>query len=391
MAKQDFYKLLGVEKNAPAADIKKAYHRLAKQYHPDKNPGDKTSEGKFKEISEAYEILSDAQKRAAYDQMGHAAFEGGGRGHAAGGGNGFHPGAGFGFSNSGGGFDIFEDMLDELMGGGRRRQTQGQQGGRGADLRFDMELTLEEAFKGLQTKVTIPTLGQCAPCNGTGAEKGSSPSTCSTCKGRGVIRSQQGFFTIERTCPTCHGAAKIIEKPCRSCSGSGRSRQERVLSVTIPSGVDDGSRIRLSGEGEAGIRGASSGDLYIFVSIKAHSLFQREGNHIHCQVPVSMTTVALGGNIEVPTIDGGRVRLAIPTGTQSGHQFRIKGKGMSVLRGKDRGDMYVHVIVEIPVKLNKQQEDLLRQFDIAGKHADSQPRSEGFFAKAKDFWENLKG
>lgn len=386
MAKQDFYKLLEVEKNASAADIKKAYHRLAKQHHPDKNPGDKASESKFKEISEAYEILSDTQKRAAYDHMGHAAFDGSG---GAAGGNGFHPGGGFGFSTSGG-FDIFEDMLDELMGGGKRRQAQGQQTGRGSDLRFDMELTLAEAFKGLQTKITIPNLAACTHCQGSGAEKGTSPSTCSTCKGRGVVRSQQGFFTIERTCPTCHGAAKIIEKPCRFCSGSGRSRQEKTLSVSIPAGVDDGSRIRLSGEGEAGIRGSASGDLYIFVSVKPHDLFQREGNHIHCQVPLSMITASLGGNIEVPTIDGGRVRLTIPEGTQSGHQFRIKGKGMSILRSSNRGDMYVHVVVETPVKLNKKQEELLRQFDTVSEHTSSQPRAEGFFAKAKEFWENLK-
>ncbi|MGL5784221.1 MAG: molecular chaperone DnaJ [Alphaproteobacteria bacterium] len=386
MAKGDYYEILGVARNVSGDELKKAYRKLAMQYHPDRNPGDKAAENKFKEISQAYEILSDAEKRAVYDQMGHAAFDGSGGFEQA---QGFrNAGGGFPF----GGFDIFEDMLDELMGGGGKRSGKTKSSAaRGSDLRFDMELTLEEVFRGTQTKVKIPTLVKCTPCQGAGAEKGTKIVTCKSCGGRGVVRSQQGFFTVERTCPSCRGEGQKVEKPCGACRGAGRVRQEKSLAVNIPAGVEEGSRIRVSGEGEMGVRGGPSGDLYLFISVKPHSLFQRDGSHIHCRVPLSMTTAVLGGNIDVPTIDGGRVRLAIPEGTQSGHQFRIKAKGMSILNSSARGDMYVHVQIETPVNLTKKQKDLLQEFEAAGGGtSQSQPQSEGFFAKVKDFWDNLK-
>lgn len=387
MAKQDYYQLLGVSRDVSDDVLKKTYRKLAMQYHPDRNPGDKTAELKFKEISEAYEVLSDSQKRAAYDRAGHQAFENGFSGQG-----GFQQQGGFPFG--GGGFDIFEDMLDELMGSGRAgRSAKGQAGGpsRGSDLQFDMELTLEEVFKGTKTKITLPTWVTCGECKGTGAEKGSTPITCTTCKGKGAIRSQQGFFMIERTCPTCHGAGRTIPKPCHACTGSGRIHQEKSLSVTIPAGLENGSRIRLAGEGESGLRGGPAGDLYIFVHIKPHSLFQREGRDIHCRVPISMVTAALGGSIEVPTIEGGRVRLTIPEGTQAGHQFRIKGKGMSLLKSAQRGDMYIHTLVETPVYLTKKQKELLQEFDEKGDAHKSNPHATTFWAKVKTFWGDLTG
>jgi molecular chaperone DnaJ len=374
MAKQDFYELLGVSRSAGPEDLKKAYRKLAMQCHPDRNPGDKAAEQRFKAISEAYDVLKDEQKRAAYDRYGHAAFENGG-GRA---------GSEFGFAA---GFaDIFDEMFGEFMGNRR-----GQQGGsRGNDLRYNMEITLEEAFKGKQATVRVPTLVGCESCAGTGAESGSQPKTCATCHGHGRVRAQQGFFTIERSCPTCHGVGRVIEDPCRVCSGQGRVRREKTLAVSVPAGVEDGTRIRLAGEGEAGMRGAAPGDLYIFLSVKPHRIFQRDGANIHCRVPIAMAAAALGGQIEVPSIDGGRARLTIPAGSQTGRQFRLKGKGMTVLRSPARGDMYIEVMVETPVNLTKRQQELLREFEQAGETRRTSPESEGFFARVKEFFEDLR-
>ncbi len=375
MAKQDFYEVLGVSKSASGDELKRAYRKLAMKHHPDRNPSEKSAEQKFKEISEAYDILKDDQKRAAYDRFGHAAFEqGSGRG----------PGD-FGFS---GGFaDIFDEMFGEFMGGGRRGQ-----GGpsRGSDLRYNLEISLEESFRGKQTTVRVQTLVACDQCKGSGAEAGSKPITCPTCHGRGRVRAQQGFFTIERTCATCQGAGRVIDNPCKACAGQGRTRREKTLSVNIPPGVEDGTRIRLAGEGEAGVRGAPTGDLYIFITITPHRIFQRDGANIYCRVPISITTAALGGSIEVPSVDGSRARVSVPPGTQSGHQFRLRGKGMSVLRSPARGDMFIEAIVETPVNLTKRQQELLREFEKAGDNAGTHPESEGFFARVKEFFEDLR-
>jgi molecular chaperone DnaJ len=375
MAKQDFYDLLGVGRDASPEDIKKAYRKLAMQHHPDRNAGDATAEQKFKALSEAYDVLKDEQKRAAYDRYGHAAFENGGA----------RAGAGdFGFAT---GFaDIFDEMFGDFMG--QRRGGGG--GNRGNDLRYNLEISLEDAFKGKQTTIRVTTLAPCDACSGNGAAPGSKPVNCPTCHGSGRVRAQQGFFTIERTCPACHGAGRVIDNPCRSCSGQGRVRKEKSLSVAIPAGVEDGTRIRLASEGEAGVRGGAPGDLYIFLAVKPHPIFQRDGANVHCRVPISMPTAALGGAIEVPVIDGGRAKLTIPAGTQSGHQFRLRSKGMSVLRATSRGDMFVEVIVETPVNLSKRQQELLREFDKAGEHARTHPESEGFFAKVKEFFEDLR-
>ncbi|HXQ52957.1 MAG TPA: molecular chaperone DnaJ [Stellaceae bacterium] len=374
MAKADFYDLLGVKRDASPEDLKKAYRKLAMQHHPDRNPGDKSAEQKFKSINEAYDILKDDQKRAAYDRFGHAAFENGGA----------RPGTGdFGFAS---GFaDIFDEMFGDMMGG---RRSGGSP--RGNDLRYNLEIPLEDAFKGKQTTIRVTTMAPCDPCGGTGAAPGSKPVNCSTCHGSGHVRAQQGFFTIERTCPTCHGAGRVIDNPCRNCGGLGRVRKEKSLSVTIPPGVEDGTRIRLAGEGEAGVRSGAAGDLYIFLSVKPHRLFLRDGANIHCRVPIAVTTAALGGTLEVPVIDGGRAKVTIPSGTQSGHQFRLRGKGMSVLRSPSRGDMYVEVAVETPVNLTKRQQELLREFEKAGETSRTQPESEGFFAKVKEFFEDLR-
>jgi molecular chaperone DnaJ len=377
MAKQDFYELLGVRRGAGAEDIKKAYRKLAMQHHPDRNPGDKASEHKFKELSEAYEILKDDQKRAAYDRFGHAAFEN------AGGGPGAGPFGGFG--NAGGFADIFDEMFGEFMGG----QRSGAQG-RGSDLRYNLEISLEEAFKGKQTSVRVPTLAPCEGCKGSGAEAGSKPVTCPTCKGSGRVRAQQGFFTIERTCASCQGAGRVIERPCKICGGQGRVRKEKTLAVNIPPGVEDGTRIRLAGEGESGMRGAAPGDLYIFLSLAPHRIFQRDGANIHCRVPIAMATAALGGSLEVPVIDGGRAKITVPPGTQTGHQFRLRGKGMSVLRSQARGDMYVQAVVETPMNLTKRQQELLREFDKEGEAGKTSPESEGFFSRVKEFFEDLR-
>jgi molecular chaperone DnaJ len=323
MAKQDFYEILGVSRSADPDELKRAYRKLAMKFHPDRNPGDKSAEQKFKDLNEAYDVLKDDQKRAAYDRYGHAAFENGGRG----------PGD-FGFSGgfSGGFADIFEEMFG-AMGAGRRPQAGPA---RGSDVRYNIEVALEDAFRGKQTTIRVATLVHCEPCKGSGAEPGSRPASCRTCHGHGRVRAQQGFFTIERTCPTCHGAGQTIEKPCKSCGGQGRVRREKTLSVNIPPGVEDGTRIRLAGEGEVGPNGAPPGDLYIFVSIAAHQIFQRDGANIYCRVPIPFTTAALGGSIDVPTVEGSRTRVTVPPGTQSGHQFRLRGKGMSVLRSPAR-------------------------------------------------------
>ena len=376
MAKRDFYDVLGVARGASKDDLKRAYRKLAMQYHPDRNPGDEDAEQRFKELNEAYDVLKDDDKKAAYDRFGHAAFESGGA----------RPGgAGGGF---GGGFaDIFEEMFGEFMGGARRG---GGGAGRGSDLRYNMSITLEDAFRGRQTEIRIPTSAACEPCGGTGAEKGSKPVSCPTCHGAGKVRAQQGFFTIERTCPACGGAGQVIENPCRSCGGSGRQRKEKTLSVNIPAGVEDGTRIRLAGEGEAGMRGAAPGDLYLFLSIDPHSLFMREGADIHCRVPVAMVTAALGGQIEVPTIEGSRARLAVPPGTQSGRQFRLKGKGMSVLRSPARGDMYVEVAVETPMNLTKRQRELLEEFTSEAGTDTTSPQSHSFFDNVKELWDDLR-
>jgi molecular chaperone DnaJ len=379
MAKRDFYEILGVARGASEDDLKSAFRRLAKQFHPDRNPGDKNAEQRFKEINEAYEILKDPQKRAAYDQFGHAAFEGGGMGagRAAGG---FGPD--FGASMS----DIFDDLFGEFMGG--RRGRGGGRGGRerGADLRYNMEITLDEAYKGRQAQIRVPTSVTCETCSGSGAKPGTRPVACTTCAGLGKVRASQGFFTIERTCPTCHGRGEMIADPCEKCSGTGRVTKERTLSVNIPAGVEDGTRIRLAGEGEAGVRGGPPGDLYIFLSIKAHEFFQRDGADIFCRVPISMTSAALGGSVEVPTLDGGRTRVKVPEGTESGKQFRLRGKGMPVLRSKVYGDMYIQVEVETPKSLSRRQRELLEEFEKASSK-DTSPESAGFFKKVAAFFE----
>ena len=377
MAKQDFYDVLGVSKSADADEMKQAYRKLAMQYHPDRNPGDKSAEQKFKDISEAYDVLKDEQKRAAYDRFGHAAFENGSRGPGDG---------GFAGGFSGGFADIFEEMFG-AMGAGRRAQAGPA---RGSDLRYNIEVSLEEAFRGKQTTIRVATFVHCDTCKGNGAEPGSRPAACRTCNGHGRVRAQQGFFTIERTCPTCQGSGQIIEKPCKACGGQGRVRREKTLSVNIPPGVEDGTRIRLAGEGEVGLHGAAPGDLYIFVSIAQHAIFQRDGANIFCRVPIPFTTAALGGTIEVPTVEGSRSRVTVPAGTQSGHQFRLRGKGMTVLRSPVRGDMYIHAIVETPVNLTKRQQELLREFEKAGETAKTNPESEGFFARVKEFFEDLR-
>src|ERR1700726_3294103 len=370
MAKRDFYEVLGVARGASEADLKSAFRKLAMKFHPDRNPGDKDCEHHFKEVNEAYDILKDAQKRAAYDRFGHAAFE-----HGTGGGAGF--GADFASSFA----DIFEDLFG--VGGSRRGRPSGRE--RGADLRYNMEITLVEAFNGKTAQIRIPTAVTCEVCSGSGAKAGSRPKACPTCGGYGKIRHAQGFFAMERTCPACHGRGQVIEDPCPTCAGSGRVTRERPLAGNIPAGVEDGTRIRLAGEGEAGARGGPSGDLYIFLSIGGHGFFQRDGADLHCRVPISMVTAALGGELEVPTIDGGKTRVKIPSGTQSGRRFRIASKGMPVLRSRQTGDMYVQVVVETPQNLTKKQQELLAEFEKLSSGA-TQPEAAGFFTKVKDFF-----
>lgn len=374
MAKQDYYATLGVGKDASPDDLKKAYRKLAMQHHPDRNGGDAEAERKFKELNEAYEVLKDEQKRAAYDRFGHAAFEGGMNGGGRG---------GFDFQGAGGFADIFEEMFGDFMG---RRQSAAM---RGQDLRYNLEITLEDAFAGVEKHLRVPSSVACEECGGSGSEGASAPAACPTCAGIGRVRASQGFFTVERTCPTCAGVGHVVKDPCQACSGQGRVRKERTLKVNIPAGVEDGTRIRLSGEGEAGMRGAPPGDLYLFISLAPHRLFQRNGADLLCEAPIPMTTAALGGEIEIPTIDGGRVSVEVPSGTQTGARFRLKGKGMSVLRSARRGDMYVEVNVETPVNLSKRQQELLREFEAEGGGGRNQPRSSNFFAKVKELWEGL--
>ncbi|QEU07675.1 molecular chaperone DnaJ [Paracoccus yeei] len=385
MAKRDYYEVLGVTRGASADEIKKAYRAKAKQLHPDRNKDCKVSEAAFKEVNEAYDCLKDDQKKAAYDRFGHAAFENGGgfgtRGGQA------HPDFGSAFA------DVFEDLFGDMMG---RRQGGGSRSraSRGQDLRYNLRVTLEEAFTGAQKAITVPGSVACAACEGTGAEGAVEPATCPTCSGMGKVRASQGFFTVERTCPTCNGQGQIVKNPCRECHGAGRVEKERTLSVNIPAGVETGTRIRLAGEGNAGMRGGPAGDLYIFIEVKDHAIFMRDGKMLACQVPVSMVTAALGGEIEVPTIDGGRSRVKIPPGTQSGRQLRLRGKGMPPLRhgpgmNGESGDMLIELSVETPVNLTARQRELLREFE--GIKAENSPETQGFFQKIKGFWDEMKG
>ena len=373
MAKADFYETLGVAREADEKALKSAYRKLAMQFHPDRNPDNAEAEAKFKEVNEAYETLKDPQKRAAYDRFGHAAFENGGMG-----------GGGGGFGAAGGFSDIFEDIFGEMMGGGRARRSSGGRE-RGADLRYNMEITLEEAYEGKTAQIHVPSSMTCEVCNGSGSKPGSDPVTCSTCGGAGRVRAASGFFSIERTCPTCNGRGQTIEDPCTNCHGQGRVTQERSLSVNIPAGIEDGTRIRLAGEGEAGFRGSPSGDLYIFISVKPHEFFQRDGADLYCKVPISMTKAALGGHFEVATMDGAYTRVKVPDGTQSGRQFRLKGKGMPVLRQAAMGDLYIQIVVETPQNLSKRQRELLEEFDEISAHENS-PQSTGFFSRMKEFF-----
>lgn len=372
--KVDFYETLGVAKTADDKELKSAFRKLAMQFHPDRNPGDHACEHKFKEINEAYECLKDPQKRAAYDRFGHAAFENGGMNGAA---QGFAAG---GFA------DIFEDIFGEMMGGGRRRSSGGRE--RGVDLRYNMEISLEEAFAGKTAQIHVPASVACVECSGTGAKPGTQPVTCSMCGGHGKVRASQGFFSIERTCPQCQGRGQTIKDPCPKCAGQGRVTEERSLSVNIPAGIEDGTRIRLAGEGEAGLRGGPAGDLYIFLAVKPHEFFQRDGADLYCKAPISMTTAALGGSFEVATLDGTQTRVKVPEGTQNGRQFRLKGKGMPVLRQPQIGDLYIQVAVETPQSLTRRQRELLEEFEKISSKENS-PQSSGFFSRMKDFFETF--
>jgi len=372
-AKRCYYETLEVAKGCDGNALKSAYRKLAMKFHPDRNPGDANAEMRFKEINEAYDVLKDEQKRAAYDRFGHAAFEGGmGRG----------PGGGHPFGDFAGGFgDVFEDIFSQMMGGAGR----GKRSNRGQDLRYDLQITLEDAFTGRAAEIRVPTQVACEPCGGSGAEPGHAPETCPSCGGHGRVRATQGFFTVERTCGPCRGSGRIIRHPCAACRGAGVVQKERTLSVDIPPGVEEGTRIRLSGEGAAGANGGPNGDLYIFLSLKEHPIFQRDGHDLHCRVPVSFVTAALGGSVEVPTLDGGRAKVAIPEGTQPGRQFRLRGKGMPVLRSSQKGDLYVEIAVETPVKLTRRQKELLREFECESPSG-CQPEAEGFMARLKEFW-----
>ncbi len=379
MAKQDYYELLGISKDASDVEIKKAYRSMAMKYHPDRNPGDKEAEIKFKEVTEAYEILKDGQKRAAYDRYGHAAFaQGAGAGF---GGGGF---GGFNFDFSGAGFgSIFEDIFSEFMGGAAGRSRASRHAGRrGADIRYDLEVTLEEAYTGLKKEIEIQTAVRCDECDGTGAAAGSKAETCDMCHGTGRVRRQSGFFIEERMCPACQGTGQVIKNPCKKCKGTGKVSQKKILEVNIPAGIDSENRMRLSGQGEAGLNGGPNGDLYIFVHVKPHPIFKRDGADLHCEIPLSMTTAALGGNIEIPCIDGSTEKVTISAGTQTGEEVRLRKKGMSILQNKNVGDLFVRFKVETPTKLTARQKELLQQFEAESKG--NSPESAGFFEKLKD-------
>ncbi len=384
-AKKDYYESLEVAKSATADELKKAYRKLAMKYHPDRNQGDTKAEAKFKELSEAYDVLRDEQKRAAYDQYGHQAFEGGMGGSSHGQGSGF----------GGGGFSNFSDIFEEVFGGGFGGASRGgraqQQGQPGSDLRYDMTLTLDQAHQGISETINIRKANKCDGCSGSGAAKGSKATTCATCHGSGSMRFQQGFFTLERSCTSCGGAGQTIKDPCRLCGGAGRSEGSKTIDITIPAGVEDGTRLRVSGEGEAGMRGGPAGDLYVFIVVKPHDLFIRQGDDIHCQVPIPMTMAVLGGEIEIPTIDGTKAKLKIPLGTQPNEKFRLKSKGMNVMRSPRRGDMIVHAMVEVPVKLNKEQKELMESFKSLGsaKSDHHHPKTKGFVDKVKKIWDNV--
>jgi molecular chaperone DnaJ len=371
MEKRDYYEVLGISKGANEADIKKAYRIKAKELHPDRNSGSQTAEEDFKTANEAYEVLKDPNKKAAYDQYGHAAFENGG-----GGGD---------FSSSFS--DVFEDLFGDFMGGSSRRGSQGSSK-RGSDLRYNMSISLDEAYKGKSTNITVPSSAKCDPCNGTGGKDGTKPASCPTCGGLGKVRAQQGFFTVERTCPTCTGRGQVNKNPCRFCSGSGITQKNKNLSVNIPPGVETGTRIRLSGEGEAGFQNGPPGDLYIFTEVLDHAIFQRESTNLFCQIPISIVTATLGGEIEAPTLDGGRTRVKIPSGVQNGKQLRLRGKGMPSVRGSSFGDLYIELVIETPVNLNSKQKEILREFEKTLYSEDNHnPAHDDFFSKVKRFWE----
>ena len=374
MSKRDYYDILGVPKGSEAAAIKKAYRTKAKELHPDRNSDNPNAESQFKEVNEAYEVLKDADKKAAYDRYGHAAFEGGG-------------GQGFGGGDFSSAFsDVFDDLFGDFMGGGRGGRKQQS---RGSDLRYNLSISLEEAFAGLQKTINIPSAVTCGSCNGTGAAGGSSPTTCPTCSGLGKVRATQGFFTVERSCPTCSGVGQIIKNPCSSCGGQGTQKKDRALSVNVPPGVETGTRIRLAGEGETAPRGGVSGDLYIFIEVSKHKIFERDGLNLFCRVPVSMAKASLGGEVEVPTIDGGRSRVRIPAGSQSGRQMRLKGKGMPAIKTIQKGDMFIEMAVETPVNLTAKQKELLQEFEELSE--DNNPETNTFFSSVKTFWESMKG
>ena len=381
MAKRDYYDVLGVARGASADEIKKAYRTKAKELHPDRNADKPEAEAQFKEINEAYDALKDPDRKAAYDRLGHAAFEGG----MGGGGTRTRGGPQGDFASAFS--DVFDDLFGDFMGGrgggGARSRAQ-----RGSDLRYNLRISLEDAYSGLQKSITIPTAVGCGTCSGTGAEGGAEPVTCPTCSGMGKVRAQQGFFTVERTCPTCGGAGQIVKNPCKSCGGAGRVQKDRTLAVNIPAGVETGTRIRLAGEGEAGLRGGPSGDLYIFLEVAEHALFQRDSANLYCRVPVSMITAALGGDIEVPSIDGGRSRVKVPPGSQSGKQMRLRAKGMPMLRGGTQGDLFIELAVETPVNLTSRQKDLLREFEKLSE--ENNPEGSSFFSTVKSFWDGMK-
>ncbi|MEO0912506.1 MAG: molecular chaperone DnaJ [Pseudomonadota bacterium] len=380
MAKADYYDLLGVERSASDAELKKAYRKKAMELHPDRNADNPDAEAKFKEVNEAYDVLKDADKKAAYDRFGHAAFENGSGGGPRGG---FQGNADFASAFS----DVFDDLFGGFAGGaqrgGQRRAV------RGSDLRYNLRVSLEEAFTGKHANLTVPSSVTCDVCNGTGAENGAEPTTCPTCSGMGKVRAQQGFFTVERTCPTCQGRGQIIKNPCSACGGAGRVKKDRSLSVNIPQGVETGTRIRLAGEGEAGQRGGPSGDLYIFIEVEDHEIFERDATNLYCRIPVSMTTAAMGGELEAPTIDGGRSRVKVPAGVQTGKQLRLRGKGMPALRGGNFGDLYIELAVETPVNLTTRQKELLKEFEAEA--VNNSPETQDFFGRVKSFWDSMKG